>query len=302
MTYQRNMDTFGPEDMAIPEVKLIQNVGGSEAKDQGAVPGDFYSNITGEVIKGHEGFDIIVVDIQKNRTYWGRTEIEEDPPICASLDTRTSILGDSCDECPHDARCDTPWLIDATERRTKCLLNFNVLAINAANSMPLLMRVSGISTQAVRELITQLRLNKHLKGQYHRAVIHVGSMAKKTASGEAFALQLRAKELLTDAALVEEFKMQSRQLLGTVIGIPETAELVKDEVAEAGIPKQIDTEPIAASAILEPLVRATATQAPPPTLPPQKHTPAPTVQPPVKKVEAPAEEPVPSEPGVDVEF
>ena len=39
-------DNLGPEDMAIPEIKLVQNVGGSIAKQSGAVSGEKLWNIS----------------------------------------------------------------------------------------------------------------------------------------------------------------------------------------------------------------------------------------------------------------
>lgn len=216
----RTMDGLGPEDMAIPEVKLIQNVGGFEAKAGGAVPGDFYCTVTGEIIKGETGFDIVVVDIRKQRTYWGRTEIEDEPPICASPDAKINMNGENCDRCPYEARCDTPWTVPAAERRNKCLPSYIILAIDTRNYLPILARASGISTQSVRELLTTLRLNKQLKGEYHRAMIHVTSQTKKTPSGDAFAMVLRSTGLISDAKQVEELKDQSLQLLGVLL-LPE---------------------------------------------------------------------------------
>lgn len=216
----RTMDGLGPEDMAIPEIKLIQNVGGSEAKASGAQPGDFYCTVTGEIIKGTIGFDFVVVDIRKQRTYWGRTEIEDEPPICASADGKANMLGDSCDQCPYEVRTDVPWAIPATERRNKCLPTYSILAIDIRNYLPILVRASGISTQSVRELLTSLRLNKALKGEYHRALVHVSSAMRKTAGGEAFAIVLRATGLISDQKQVEELKDQSIQLLGVAL-LPE---------------------------------------------------------------------------------
>lgn len=216
----RTMDGLGPEDMALPEIKLIQNVGGSEAKAGGAAPGDFYCTVTGEIIKGETGFDLVVVDIHKQRTYWGRTEIEDEPPICASADAKVNMQGDSCEQCPYNVRTDAPWAIPAAERRNMCLPTYSVLAIDTRNYMPILVRASGISTQSVRELLTSLRLNKSLKGEYHRAQVHVTSVTKKTASGEAFAMVLRITDLIADPKQIEALKSQSIQLLGVPL-LPE---------------------------------------------------------------------------------
>lgn len=254
----RSMDTYGPEDMAIPEMKLIQNVGGTEAKALGAQPGDFYCNITGEIIT--EGFDIVVVDVRKNRTYWGRTEIEDEPPICASLDAHANMQGEECAQCPYDVRCDTPWLLDAAERRTKCLLNYSILAIDVRNQLPLLIRASGISTQAVRELLTALRLNKQLRGEYHRALVHVSSLAKKTAQGEVFAMVLRSTGLITEPQQIEELKIQSLQLLGVKL-LPEgvTTESPVETIPEEATPPEKRVAPPVQPAKTEPEAKQAST-------------------------------------------
>lgn len=244
MTYPRSMDGFGPEDFAIPEIKLIQSVGGDIAKEEGATPGDFYIPVTGTVIK--EGFNITVIDIRKNRTYWGRETIEEEPPICSSLDGKMSQNGESCEGCQY--RSDTPWLIPALERRTKCLLHYNILALR--DSLPVLIRVGGISIQSVRELLTQLRLNRELKGQYHRLLVHVSSKKKKTAVGEAYLMQFRTAELVQDPTKIAELLQLSQQFLGVALppGRP-------DEEITPVEPEQIIASPLGDSALVSDVVQ-----------------------------------------------
>jgi len=234
------MDGFGTDDMAIPELKLVQNVGGDEAKAAGAVPGDLYLSLTEEIFK--EGLNIVIVDMQKTRTYWGRSEIEDEPPECVSLDADSMMSADgltSCRECEH--RCDAPWLLDATERRAKCLVDYNILAIKFDSGMPLLVRAGGISSKAARELITQLRLNRELKGEYHRALVAVSSLPKKTPSGDAFALNFHLKELITDEPKVLEMKNLTIRYLGTSLALPQGAaepELLADPVAAPVVPTE----------------------------------------------------------------
>lgn len=250
---QRRMDEFDNEDMAIPEIKLVQNVGGDEARAAGAEPGDIYLSLTNEIFK--EGLDIIVVDMQKTRTYWGRTDISDEPPTCASLDADSELNmdGESCKDCEH--RCDTPWLIDAAERRTKCLLNYNILAVKLDTQIPVLIRTSGISTKAVRELISQLRLNKALRNpeektivDYHRAIVNVSSQKKKTASGDAFAFIFRAKNLVQEKEQATELLQLSSQLLGTFIALPEGRVEPEPEATPEPEPAQEITEQSSASA------------------------------------------------------
>jgi len=212
---ERQMDTYGYDDMAIPQWKLIQNVGSEYAKSLGAQPGDFFCSATEEIAKE---LNIVVVDIRKQRTYWGRTDIEEAPPECSSADGITSWDGKECVSCQH--RCDTPWAVDSTERRQMCTMNYNILCINIADSMPCLIRAGGINALPTRQLLTLLRVNKKLKGEYHRALINVTSAKKKTAAGEAYVMHFKMKDLITGPQ-ADELKEQSLQLLGAPLTLPE---------------------------------------------------------------------------------
>lgn len=211
-------DELDREDLAIPEVKLVQNVGGAWAKTAGAKPGDFYCALTDEVIKGAEGFSMVIASIRKSRTYWGRSEIEDSPPECSSLDSKTSWDGKECATCEH--RCDTPWLLSAVSRRTKCLANYNILGINLDSDLPVIIRATGISAQATKQLYTQLKLNRQLVKGWYKAKTQVTSTTKKSAAGEAFAIKFGKLELLPDEQQ-KELETRSRQLLGTPLELPE---------------------------------------------------------------------------------
>ncbi|GAI26738.1 unnamed protein product, partial [marine sediment metagenome] len=65
---QRKLDGYGPQEMAIPEWRLLQKVGGDWAKGQGAEPGQFYNSILDEAA---EELNIVVVDILSGRSRWG---------------------------------------------------------------------------------------------------------------------------------------------------------------------------------------------------------------------------------------
>jgi hypothetical protein len=197
-------------DMAIPEIKLVQNVGGDEAKAFGAKPGDFYCSITQEIIDGTKGFAVVVSGpAQKTRTYWGTTEIKDEPPICASNDGITSVMGDNCQTaCPYQAFNDAPYLLPVEERRKKCVPNYHVTAIKTSDMMPVLIRCSGISSMAAKELNTLLKFHKSIRGQFHKAIITVTSVKKKAASGEAYAIKFGDPQLITDDTLLKEAREQ----------------------------------------------------------------------------------------------
>lgn len=196
---ERNMDQLGNEDMVMPEVKLIQNVGGDLAKQMGATPGNFYVELTGEIIDGKEGLNLVLVDIIKTRTYWGREELGDDPPECSSLDGKTSITGKDCATCEH--RCDTPGLLESSrERRLKCLPGYTVLFIREnEDMMPMVVRAHGISAKGVRELITQMKLNRQIQGQYEKVLVNLVSQKTISDAGEAFSMSFHIKGLLPEA-------------------------------------------------------------------------------------------------------
>ena len=224
----RSVDGFGPEDMAIPELKLIQNTGGDYAKEVlGAKPGDFFITVAEEVIPADQGLQLVIVDVRKARTYWGREEIGEDPPACSSIDGILALDGTECVTCEH--KHDAPWLLSKAEKRDKCLLNYNLIAIDMERNLPLFVRVHGISCTSVKEIVTRIKWNQELqeKGQtqWHKAPVMVSSVKKKTAAGEAFMFKfILGKELIPDEP-AKEYLIKSGQLLGTVLALPVGEEL-----------------------------------------------------------------------------
>jgi len=215
---QRKLDEYGAEEMAIPEWRVIQKVGGDLAKELGASPGQFYNTINDQIA---DELNIIVVDIMTGRTRWGE-EIKNVGPLCASMDARTneSIYGDDCSKC--EFRLDSPWSADVAERRKKCCLNYTVLGIDLDHDyLPVMLRAHGISALPARQLITQLKMNRALRGEYFKAVVNVKSVAKDTPYGTAYALHPKITELITDKAKAEELRIESNRLLGAPIPLPE---------------------------------------------------------------------------------
>jgi hypothetical protein len=215
---RRALDGYGADELAIPEWRLIQKVGADYAKELGGKPGQFYNSMTDEIA---DELNLIIVDILSGRARWG-SEITGEPPLCASQDSKSnrSINGDDCTKCEH--RLDAPWSVDASERREKCCLNYTLLAIDLDHDhMPVIVRGHGISALPIRQLITQLTLNRNLKREYHRAVVNLKSQAKDTKYGTAYALRPKVSRLITDEKQVEELKAESLSLLGTPIPLPE---------------------------------------------------------------------------------
>lgn len=214
---RRAMDGYEAGDMAIPTWNLLQNTGGTWAKTLGGQPGQFHNTGSDEIAAE---LNIIVVDILMGRARWG-DDLTDAGPLCASLDAKSnlSLNGDDCSQCP--SRLDTPWSIDATERRTRCCLTYTILGIDINDHMPCLIRGHGISALPIRQLISQLRLNRQLKGEYYRAVVNIKSQEKTGKAGTAYALHPKIVELITDETRAGELKAESNQLLGTPIPLPE---------------------------------------------------------------------------------
>jgi hypothetical protein len=234
----RNMDNFSSDDMVIPELKLIQNIGGESAKAGGAKAGDLFIPVYDQVYP--DGLDVVIVDIQKQRTRWSK-DIGEGPPECSSsnADMDTANDGTSCKACEH--RCDTPWTLDATERRTKCLINYNIMAINIETEVPLVIRASGISVSAVKILFTQLKTNKALNHEYHRGLVHVSSEHRKTAQSDAYALKFKLLGIVADKEQAKRLLVLSSELIGTDMNELLTASPEQKALPE-GAPENVEPE------------------------------------------------------------
>lgn len=215
---QRALDTYKPDEMAIPEWRVVQKVGAGLARDQGAEEGQFYNTLTGDIV---DELNIVVVDILSGRARWG-AEITSSGPLCFSLDARSnkSAGGEDCSQCKH--RLDTPWSVDAGERRKMCCLNYTILGIDLDHdNMPIILRTHGVSALPARQLITQLRMNRSLKGEYHKAVINIQSQEKNTPYGPTYVMRPKLLRLIDDEVVAEELKIESKRLLGTPIPLPE---------------------------------------------------------------------------------
>ena len=242
------MENFG--DLAIPEIKLIQNTGGDQAKSLGSKPGDFYCEVTGENIPGEKGFDIVVTGpAQKTRTYWGTTEINETPPVCASNDGVTSMNGDLCQTaCPYKAFNDAPYMLKIEERRLKCTPNFHITALKLSDMMPILIRCGGISSMAARELNTVLKFHRDMRGgQYYKAKIHVVSVKKKTSYGDSFAIKFGSPQLITDPVMQKDVRegLQALSSASPTLELSEPPEedlLSLVESLDSGIASNVEPE------------------------------------------------------------
>jgi len=215
--------------MAIPEWRLLQKVGGDWAKGLGGKPGQFFNKITDELA---DELNIVVVDILTGRAKWG-SEISDAGPVCASMDTKTnlSIYGNDCLQCPD--RADAPWMLNATERRIKCCLNYTILGIDLDHDyMPIMLRAHGTSALASRQLITQLKMNRALRGEYYRALVNVRCQEKSTPFGMTYVIHPKIVQLIEDASKVEELRIESNRLLGAPIPLPE------------GRPDDLETTPL----------------------------------------------------------
>jgi len=288
MTPERKIDGYGPEDMAVPTWNLLQKTGGDWAKSLGGKPGQFHNTGSDEIA---DELNLIVVDVLMGRARWS-DEITDAGPLCASLDAKSNLSqnGDDCSQCPY--RLDTPWSSDATERRKMCCLNYTILGIDLNAYMPCLIRAHGISALPVRQLLSQLRLNRRIKGEYYRVAVNIKSQEKTGRYGTAYALHPKIVELITDETKVSELKTESNRLLGTPIPLPEGRPEEEPEplgFTPEGIPFYSEAEKdrllgqAAAAPITPPEPEpATPPATPPTTTPPEpapesKPEPAPTV-------------------------
>ena len=102
-----------------------------------------------------------------------------------------------------------------------CCLNYTILGITLTDHMPCLIRAHGISALPTRQLLTQLKLNKALRGEYYRAVVNIKTQEKTSRYGTAYALHPKITELITDETKARELQEESNRLLGAPIALPE---------------------------------------------------------------------------------
>ena len=231
------LDEYDSKDMVLPEWRLLQRIGGDWVKGQGANPGQFYNTITDAIV---DELNIVVVDILEGRTRWGE-EVTGEGPVCYSQDAKSGLSanGEDCQACQY--RLDTPWSIKASERRAMCLLNFTLLGIDIDHdNLPVLVRAHGVAVKPVRELITQLKLNRTLKRQYYRAVVNIKAEEKKTAFGSVYTLRPKIAHLVTDELLAEQMRLQSQELLGAPIALPEGRP--EEEIAEVKEVEEVEID------------------------------------------------------------
>jgi len=101
-------------------------------------------------------------------------------------------------------------------------LNYTILGIDLDHDyMPVILRAHGTSALASRQLITQLKMNRALRGEYYRALVNIRCQEKNTPFGMTYVIHPKIVELITDQAKAEELKVESNRLLGAPIPLPE---------------------------------------------------------------------------------
>jgi hypothetical protein len=241
----RQVDGWGHDEMVAPEIRLVQKTSGGAAETLNIENGHFFNVMTQEDL-GKE-IEIVIVDLQKVRTYWGTDEIGDNPPQCSSSDAKSmvSASGENCAECPY--RVENPWALPADERRGKCLPSYNILGLLLTEDMPLpfIMRVSGISSRSVQALYTRFRLGKSFRDPksgailFHIAKVEVKSVVQKTPYGDSYALHFGEITLFNDAPTTDLTLAMSKEVLGSSIALPEAGKTKEKET----IPEKTETKP-----------------------------------------------------------
>jgi hypothetical protein len=229
------MSSLGMEDMNIPELKINQATGGDYAKEIGTKLGQLYNSTTNDI---YDTVDLQILHIQKNRTFWGRTDITDEPPICSSLDGTTSVDGQNCKNCTNYRERAS---LDKELRRKECQQGFVVMGIDE-QGMPLVVRLTGISADAGRNLAYQAYWNKGLKTNPGGFFFRVSSSKKKTAAGEAWEFKFQLlKDKFPDPILVTEYNRIAGDM-GLLRPAPAVAQIEDGRAARIAIPeKQVIT-------------------------------------------------------------
>lgn len=230
------MSSLGMDDMNIPELKINQATGGDYAKETlKATLGQMYVSTTGET---YDSIDVQVLMVARNQTFWGRSDITDEPPICASLDGITSLDGQICKECQHYRERAS---MDKEERRKECQRGYVVLALDE-NGLPLVVRLMGISADAGRDL-NFLLVTKALRTNRAGFFFHIISLKKKTAAGEAwmFKFNLVKEKFPSAEQQVEYMKVASdMKLLQPAPEAMRITQTTEPEIAPSEIAKVVE--------------------------------------------------------------
>ena len=240
----RQVDDWGQEELVAPEIRLVQKTTTGAAEAMQVKPGNFFNVITQEDL-GSE-IEIVIVDLNKNRTYWGSDEIGDSPPLCSSMDAKSmvSISGEDCSKC--EFRVDNPWLLKADERRDKCLPSFMIwgLLLTGDEPLPFILRASGISSRAVQALFTRFRLNKNYRDpktgniMFNIAKVLLKSAEQKTPYGLSFALSFGEITLFNDENTEKMMLALSESVLGSSAATLEAATQDQPEQIETTTPPE----------------------------------------------------------------
>jgi hypothetical protein len=217
-----------PEDFVPPEYHLIQK----SSSGVNGQPGQFWNSVTQatkDQIHAH------IVTVTAIRTKWGTDNLSSDPPECTSDNAATfkSKDGKDCLKCPY--RCEDPWNYSADERRTKCLKGFLIIGIDRDEQEPFLMRISGISTQPIKEFATNLRF-RAAKGNLTPPSVLLKSIPKSTQYGTTYVVQPIIEGTLSD----EDIKKIS-PIVSELIHLPNTRVL---ELSPNGKIPEPDPKPL----------------------------------------------------------
>ncbi len=236
MPIERNVDTIGPEDLARPEIKLIQSTGGETAKSLGAKAGDFFNVMTGEIFNS---FEFIFVDSYIQRVFWGRLALGDEPPKCSSLNAKSyiSVDGKDCRKCQY--LLDNAAMIDATARREKCTKQNSFMGLLLPNLDPFIFRAAGTSSQAVTNLISRFRYNKATWNketqeiEYHRFKIAALSSEQDTPYGKTYVIHFGEISPLNDPEFEQTLYLTSAAILGQSNNLLSEGQSTGDKIADA---------------------------------------------------------------------
>ena len=245
----RNMDSIDVKNITPPELKLVQNVGGEDAKASGALPGNLFCPQTREIFKS--GVDGVVVDMVRTRTYWGRDGISDGPPACscanADVPNASGVLGE-CAKCQNNF--ENPWELSADDRKSICLVSWTILMITKDTLSPYMIRAGGISATPAKNLWSSIRMNRNLKVLgLHRGLFHFGSEKRKTASGEAYMWTFQPLGIL-EAEKAQDLRALSSTLLGSTDWNDVPQEIAAGE--KKALPAPLPETPKMGSPVVEP--------------------------------------------------
>jgi hypothetical protein len=212
---QRESDTMDSSRILPPEIKIVQ--GSSRNQPADSKVGQFYNSVSGE---SFDSFQMVYVDMEEGRRFWGRETIEDEPPACWCPNTKfnQSADGQDCTKCVN--KLDYAFSVPASERKKKCCIYHTIKGILLPDWVPFMLRITGNSEGEFSRLMSFFKYNPTIRDKqtgkplYHMVIIPVTTEKVTSPSGPSYALKFGKYTFFEDPEEIRYSLLASASMLG----------------------------------------------------------------------------------------